>query len=101
MKNTWKKGLIAASIALGLIAVGILWPPKGFSQGSDTAEAHRALAKAAAGADFVGVYDTACPEPRRALRADVAGALPLAGVRQDPASKGPQRAVDLEDVQGP
>ena len=63
MKNTWRKGLIAASIALGLIAVGILWPPKGFSQGSDTAEAHRALAKAAAGADFVGVYNTACPEP--------------------------------------
>ena len=26
MKNTWRKGLIAASIALGLIAVRILWP---------------------------------------------------------------------------
>jgi hypothetical protein len=55
--------LIAASIALGLIAMGFLWPPKGVSQGSDTAEAHRALAKAAAGTDFVGVYNTACAEP--------------------------------------
>ncbi len=32
----------------------------------DTAEAHRALAKAAAGTDLTGIYDAACPAPQPA-----------------------------------
>jgi metallo-beta-lactamase class B len=32
----------------------------------DTAEAHRALAKAAAGTDLTGIYDAACPTPQPA-----------------------------------
>jgi len=65
-----------------LVAIGCA-----FAQSSDTAEAHRALAKAAASTDLMGIYNTVCPEPPAA---PVAGAPAgrgrgaAGGVRQDP-----------------
>ena len=50
--------LIAASL---VVACGVLWAQS--QQAPDTGEAHRALAKAAAGADLTGIYDAACPAP--------------------------------------
>jgi metallo-beta-lactamase class B len=70
MKHSWVAGLLT----IGLV----------FAQ-SDTPEAHRALAKAAAGTDHMGLYNTVCPEPATAPRPAAArgrGAAPA--VRQDP-----------------
>jgi metallo-beta-lactamase class B len=73
--------------AAGLIAIGFLFVWSTFAQNADTADAHRALAKAAAGSDFMGVYNIACPQPP----ADPAAGAPAGrgraaagAVRQDP-----------------
>jgi metallo-beta-lactamase class B len=73
--------------AAGLIAIGFLFAWSTFAQNADTADAHRALAKAAAGSDFMGVYNAACPQPPAAPAAGApAGRARAAagGVRQDP-----------------
>ncbi len=49
MARRWLLGVVAMSSA--------------FAQPPDTPEAHRALAKAAAGTDHLGLYRTVCPEP--------------------------------------
>jgi len=69
------------STALTVLATGVvvavLGAPVALAQSGDTAEAHRAAAKAAAGQDFVGLLSSVCPEPR-------AQTAPAGGRRQGP-----------------
>src|SRR5579871_5358427 len=50
----------------------------------DTPEAHRALAKAAAGTDHLGIYRTVCPEPALANPNPPPARARGGGPRQDP-----------------
>jgi metallo-beta-lactamase class B len=73
--------------AAGGLAMGV-WIAAAQTQ-PDTAEAHRALAKAAAGTDLTGIYDAACPAAGADATAGAgpgrgAGRGPGAGPRPDP-----------------
>ena len=50
----------------------------------DTAQAHRALAKTAAGTDHLGIYHTVCPEPAPPNPTPAPARARAAGPRQDP-----------------
>src|SRR5215470_17163899 len=57
------KSMALTVLATGVV-VAVLGAPVALAQSGDTAEAHRAAAKAAAGQDFVGLLSSVCPEPR-------------------------------------
>ena len=54
---------VTALLGIGCLVAGLEGPTARGQTGPDTPEAHRALARVAAGTDLLGIYDAACSAP--------------------------------------